>query len=446
MPKFSELPAASALTGAETVPIVQGTTTSRTTVAGIAGFGGAGSKVGTNYELVTDYSGQVSGSDWRTAIVAARDAAGVGGTVAFPYLAGGYGLSASVQPLERQRWIGTHSPLYDWDNSPNTSCYLKALSGFTGGGLIHYTSTSVGRGALIQGLGFVGLGDATGALNGIDFGPASGAERSVMVRDCQFYQFGGAALAGHMWVIDLENLHITRCGYGIRPASGAAGTSCQALDNRWNRLQIYFTFHHGISLDGAAEHGQIAMSNIRSERAGTTVGTTVDPNSNRDQTACGMYVTRASVIQMVNYNTDANAGPGLKMVGAVNNGSVNNVTGNIILKRDNTGDNATTVGPGLWVEQTTYVHLIGKITYGDPNDGGAGYTAPQRGVWSGGNNWFVWDGTVQLETTGNGGPGNTQAVAYAIVPTASAVGGVAPVASYQSPARDPRYTSLTAMP
>lgn len=438
MPKLSELSAAATLTGTEQVPVVQGGATVRTTVASIVAYGGGGSTPANGAKVITDYYNAADGSDWGNARTAAHTAAGSGGKVVYPPRTGGYGFTAPWIPaagMERQIVEGSHSPMYDWDNSAATQNAWVALAGFTGAGMIHISNPTNGRGCTIRNLAFVGLGDTTATLNGIDFGPASGGERSWMVEECQFMQFGAAALAGHMWVVDLRDSHISRCGYGIRSASGAAGAACAVFDNRWTGGMIYFTYHHAIAFDntGTYQAGQIDISDMRIERAGTTVGTTVDPNTNRDQDAYAIYANNVTALQLGGISTDACAGGALKF-DATSQGKVNNVIGStLILKRDGTGDNATDTRASVFCRATDYVDLGYKVTYGDPNDGGAGRTAPWRGFATAANNWLQLRGSVQMETTGNGGPGNTQALAY------SAIAGGA--VNFQSYAQDPRYNA-----
>lgn len=368
------------------------------------GGSGSGTALGDNYVSVKDHGAVGNGStDDTAAINAAITAAGTGGTVFFPRSSGAYMLSSPIKPLERQMWVGTHSPLYDWDSTPAVNSALRAMAGFTGSALVHLDTPSTGRGATFRNLMFIGLGDTTGTLNGLDLGPASGGERAWLVDKCQFMLFGGAAIAGHMWVFDLRDSHISRCGYGIRPQSGAGGAGCTAFDNRWFGNQIYFTYHHGIALAGTAEAGAVTIVGNRIERAGTQVsGSTMDPNSNRDPDAAGIYMTRATTIQLMGNYTDANADSGLKIVAATH-GAVNNITmsGNV-WKRDGTGDNTSTMRAGVSIKDAMYVSAHGDIiTYGDPNDSGAGRSAPQYGLELEINDWVTWDGSIQLDTGGN---------------------------------------------
>lgn len=365
---------------------------------------GGGPSFGVHYVSVKDLGAAGNGlTDDTAAINATIAAAGVGGTVFFPRTNGAYMLSSPIKPLERQMWIGTHSPFYDWDETPAVNCALRALPGFGGSALVHLDAPNTGRGVTFRNLMFIGLGDTTGSLNGMDLGPASGGERAWTIDKCQFMLFGGAAIAGHMWVVDVRDSHISRCGYGIRPASGAAGASCRANDNRWIGNQIYCTYHHGIALDGSAESGAVTITSNRIERAGTQVSSgTMNPNSNRDQNAAGIYLTRAHAIQMMGNFTDANADSGLK-IAAVSHGAVNNITmsGNV-WKRDGTGDNSSTMRAGVSIKDAMYVNVHGDIiTYGDPDDGGPGRIAPQYGLELDTNDWVTWDGSIQLDTGAN---------------------------------------------
>jgi len=365
---------------------------------------GDGPSFGVNYVSVKDLGAAGNGSTDDTAAISAAIAmAGVGGTVFFPRSSGAYMISSSIKPLERQMWIGTHSPFYDWDETPAVNSALRALPGFSGSALVHLDTPATGRGVTFRNLMFIGLGDTTGSLNGMDLGPASGGERAWTIDKCQFMLFGGAAIAGHMWVVDIRDSHISRCGYGIRPQSGAGGSACSVFDNRWIGNQIYFTYHHGIALAGSAEAGAVTIMGNRIERAGTQVsGGTMDPNVNRDADAAGIYLTRAHAVQLIGNFTDANADSGLK-IAAISHGAVNNITmtGNI-WKRDGTGDNSVTMRAGVSIKDAMYVNAHGDIiTYGDPDDNGPGRSAPQYGLELEANDWVTWDGSIQLDSGAN---------------------------------------------
>ena len=340
--------------------------------------GGSGSGTGLprGWVSVKDQGGVGGGvvNDY-AALMAARDAAGVGGVVVVDGL---FGTNTPIQPLSQQIWISNQTPQYDWDDTPAIRWGLRALAGISGA-LVHLANPSTARAVTWRNVGFWGLGDATGSLNGIDFGPASGAERSWTIDKCQFMMFGGAALAGHMWVVDTRDNHISRCGYGIRPSMGIAGADCTLNDNRHIGNQIYCNYHGGIYLDSNIEAALSYFAGNRIERSGVRiVGSTFYPNENRDQFAAGIKVTRGRALKFMGNNTDANAGPGL-MLDAVADDLVNNIIsiGNF-WNRDNTGDNAASVGPAIYVKGVRHIRLDDGVGYGDPDDGGAGRTAPQQ--------------------------------------------------------------------
>lgn len=347
-----------------------------TSIYGSAGSGEGGALPNGWVSIMAQGASGTGAVDDLAYVIQARNAAGIGGVVLVDGL---FGISSSFQPLERQIWIGNHSPLYDWDDSPNIKSGFKALSGLAGA-LISASSPSTARGVTFRNVGFIGLGEST-PLNAIDFGPTSGGERSWMIEACQFMLFGGAALAGHMWVVDVRDSHISRCGYGIRPASGISGTACTANDNRWIGNQIYCTYHDGICLDSSVEAGAVTIVGNRIERAGVQIsGSTMDPNTNRDIDAAGIRITRATKVNILGNYTDANANSGLYIAAAVAD-SVNNINsmGNMWI-RDGTGDNSSTIRPGVLIRDARQVLIRDSISYGDPNDSGSGRVAPQQGL------------------------------------------------------------------
>lgn len=387
-------------------------------------------------KVVTDYYDPADGTNLTRARAAAIAAAGQGGAVCYPPRAGGYGYLAPTQPLERQYHYGFQTRFYDSDDTEAMTNAQYALPGFTGSALMHWSNPGAARGAVFDKMGWVGLGDTTGTLNAFDFGPAnSGGERSVEVNNCQMMGFGGAAFAGHMWVVNGFNNHISRCGYGIRPISGAYGSSCQMLDCQFEKGFIYFTRSHCVDLSGSAQHGQIMFTTMRMERAGTQVsGNVIDPNSNRDPNAVAIYATRLSVMGLTNISTDANAGGDFKFVGAVDEGSVNNVTGTALqLKRSGTGNNVDTELPAVWLDRCKRVNLSGLITFGDPNDGGTGRSAPQHGVWMNRAYYSTWDGTAELASGTS-----VQATVYDKMPALATVWGTQEN-NFRSYVRDPNF-------
>lgn len=445
MPKFSELPAATTLTGTETVPVVQGGVTSRTTVAGIVAYGGGGSQPQNGAKVITDaaYYDPASGQNFTAARAAATTDAGAGGAVFYPPRSAGYGFASEFQPLERQLHYGLATGFYDSDDTEALSggaCY--ALSGYSGAAMVRYSNTAVGRGARFQNMMFVGLGDTAGTnLNCFDFGaPGSGGERSVRITDCEFMGFSGAVLCGHMWVVETQGCFVSRVGNFVRPVSGggsagAANASSQALDCKFGGFgYVYYSYHHAFDFSGSAQHGQIQISNVRVERTGSTPLTSDDY---RDQNASAIYATRLSVMGITNMSTDANGGPDIKFVGAVDEGSVNNVTGSDLqLKRGGQGNLVDSDLPAVWLDRCKAVSLRGLITFGKPGDSSGGVTrnSPQHGVWMNRAYYSTWDGTSEI------GSGNTQATLYAKMPATSTVSGTQED-NFRSYIRDARYNA-----
>lgn len=355
---------------------------------------------------VQDYGAVGNGTaDDTSEIQAAIAAAGVGGVVYFPKATSYYKVSSSLKPLERQMWIGQHSPRYNWDEFPSGVSTIRAASSFTGTALIHNTATAV-AGVTIRNLCLVGNGEA-GTLNGIDFGPASGSERAWRVESCTLNGFGGAAICGHAWVSTIRDCHISRNGYGIRPASGA-DTGSQWLDCMIVNNYIYFNYHHALAFNGSGSCGMITVMGNRLERSGVgVVGNSYDPTTaSRDAAACGIYITRATSINIIGNTTDANTGGGLK-IDAVSFGLANNITSvSNIFKRDGIGTNSgSDTIAAVYINGAQYCSFVGDvITYGLPTDGtppmDVSYAIPKRGVEFGAtqSQYIHYQGSVQLYT------------------------------------------------
>jgi hypothetical protein len=365
-----------------------------TGIPGIGSGGGGGSSMYTN---VLDY-GAVPGTNCTTALNSAITAAGVGGTIFLPNHPSGdsYYIDQSIQLLSGQRLVGTLAPGYNWDHLPNLTCAIEAAAGFSDNALITRENGAVD--VQISNVAFIGLGE-TGTIDGIDFGPVSGGggERAWTIRDCYFNGLH-TALSGHMWVVRVKGCHFTRCGYGVRPSSGN-DTSSAMNDSRFDDCDFYFTYNHAVCFDSTIEAGMSNFSNCRFERSGVTPGS---PNVNRNQSANGVRITNGHALQFVNCQTDGNAGPGLYMDGT-GSGRVHAIrTSNCIWKRDGTGNNASSLLPGVYIAGTDLCSSSNDVvTWGDPDDAGSGYLSPQYGVqFAGSNNQYVWIGEVEVPSSG----------------------------------------------
>lgn len=445
----SELTAGTTLAGTDVVPVGQSGGLVRTTLNAIATFvkstynpasGGSQPQAG-GYNLDAYYDA-ADGTNWTPALTAAIAAAPKGYPIFYPTRAGGRGILAPFQVKERCKLYSFQTGFYDSDDTEALDNALYALPGFAGTAMYRHADTSVGRGAQFENIMMVGLGDGASAqLNAFDFGPpGSGGERSVKIKGSQFMGFSGAVLCGHMWVVETEGCFVSRVGNFVRPVSGggtngAPNASSQALDCKFGGFgYVYYSYHHAFDFSGSAQHGQIQISNLRVERTGSTPLTSEDY---RDQAASAIYATRLSVLGITNMSTDANSGPDIKFVGAVDEGSVNNVTASDLqLKRGGQGNLVDTDLPAVWLDRCKAVSLRGLITFGKPGDSSGGTTrnSPQHGVWMNRAYYSTWDGTSEI------GSGNTQATLYAKMPAASTVSGTQED-NFRSYVRDARYNA-----
>ena len=234
-----------------------------------------------------------------------------------------------------------------------------------------------------------------GSVDGIDFGPASGPERGWLIDRCQF-MYTSTALSGFQWVVTVQHCHISRNGWGIAPNRGADGNA-RANDALYLHNYIYFNKHHAMEFGGAIETGLIGIHGNRLERSGVDVAAAGFPNVNSDLNACGIYLSRATAVNITGNTTDANAKAGF-MIDAATQGIVNNVvlSGNIF-KRDGSGNNSNSTNAGVVLRGGIFITGVGNIiTYGDPDDGGPGYVSPQYGVDIDSCQFVNWTGTVQL--------------------------------------------------
>ena len=352
----------------------------------------------TGWKSVTDFGALGNGSaDDTAAIQAAITAAGVGGVVYFPKTASYYKVSASLQPLEQQTWVGMHSPRYQiaaYLEQPGGT--IRAAASFTGSSLI--TNAATKRGVTLRNLGLQGNG-VDGTLNGVDMGPNSSTDRSWLIDTCQFHAFGGGAIVGKCWILDVRDCIIMQCGYALNPALGADSTS-NATDVRIIGCQIAFNKLGGIYLVGAQRHGGITIKGCRIERSGSSVNPH-NPDNNRVNDADGIRLVKASHINIIGNYTDANSGYGLHIMPTLS-GEVHTITctGNIWCRDSTGGQYDTSNRAGIRVVKGNRIAFHGdKISYGSPSDSGGGRVTPQYGLELDTTNYVEWSGSIDLESS-----------------------------------------------
>jgi hypothetical protein len=377
---------------------------------GPAGTGGSGSgsNWGSKWVNVKDYGAVGDGTTNDTAAInSAITAAGVGGTVYFPYTSQSY-MVDPLKPLSYQTWQGQHTPRYNWDNTWNGGSILRARGTQTAviyndNTTTNGVSTLAARGVTLRNLGIFGGASGTSrTARGIDFGQMAGPERGWNVESCVF-MYCTTAIAGYVWASQIRFCHFARNGYGFAPDQGLGGG--RANDVMFIGNFLYFNVNHAVSLSGSVESGLVTIAFNRVERSGASVtgSATYDPTGTPENAyAAGIFISRATGISIVGNTSDANTGPGLS-IQAVAHGAANNIqsTGNV-WKRDGIGTNDGSAQlPGIDVKDTAYVQIRDTVTYGDPNDSGAGIVAPYYGLQYEANDYFTFDGSLQLDTNAN---------------------------------------------
>lgn len=254
---------------------------------------------------VTDYGAKGDGiTDDSDAIEACIQDAGRGALVFFPR--GQYLVSRPVVPLRQQILEGVYATKYQAGEWPSfwADCAIIASDTFEGDGVIVCAPNSYG--VHIERLAIIGPGHdfANPNVAGIRFpsrwdsqGETAWVMRDILVNSCP-----DAGITGHMWVVDLRDVHLSNCGWGFR-TSGDDGL----LDARIIGCNIYFNRNGGIVIDGGWT-GAIDIVGCRVERSGNKYGYPAEP-LNPD--APGLRIRRGQQISITNVNTDANTGHGI---------------------------------------------------------------------------------------------------------------------------------------
>lgn len=236
------------------------------------------------------------------AIQAAITEAGQGGTVYFPV--GEYRITEPLAPLRQQFLRGSHANKYSAAVFPEDRCAIRAdPETFEGDSVIRSTPSSYG--VQVENLAIIGTGSTdTNIVHGIYFGPQaeSGGERAWNIKDCLISSCSGDGIAGHMWVFDMRDTHISQCRHGLHTFDNDG-----LLDSRIIGCNIYFNREGGITLNGGWT-GAITISNTRAERSGNKYG---DPSSPINPAANGITIKRGQQIALIGVETDANTGHGL---------------------------------------------------------------------------------------------------------------------------------------
>lgn len=323
---------------------------------------------------VADYGATGDGTDDSDAISATIAAAGEGGTVFFP--PGIYAVSETLWPLGGQTWTGTHVPRYRIGDASDSECSIVALAGFTGRALIERTYGA--QGVRLENLCLEGLGEEDSTtLDGIHFGDMT-AERAWEIHGSTIRRFSGCGVTGRLHVTDIRDCHIVRNGYGLR-VTGQQGVT----DVRIIGSQFYYNLHGGICLDSDRRNGMVSITASRVERSGSTPA---DPSVNRDTAAPGIRLQHATNIDLVQVQTDANAGPGLLIDADPDNDKwvyACSIIG-CQFARDGGGDQTTGAHlPGVKMNRALYILFTGNsVTWGQADDtGGTGPMSPYYGIW-----------------------------------------------------------------
>lgn len=293
------------------------------------------------------------------ALEAARDAAGVGGTVA---LGAGctYLVSRPLKPLTGQRWVGTGDPnWWSQDEIPH-SCQIKATADFAGAAVVHWDATVTDiDGGRLEGIAV----DASLAPGSPDCIRIEGKARDVWTVRCHADNAGG------------RGFNVIR--FGARQPQEARFVHCIATNSA--------TDGFGIFADDNYLHGCEANANARD-------GFSISGSSNTELHFCraewngrhGLYHNSSDVAVSddlrIGLTTDRNDEDGVCLASNNNNKPI---TLDLILGRD--GRNGGAGGgnhAGLQIGTEDYVGpVVGRVvTWVANDDDGMGAITPQHGV------------------------------------------------------------------
>lgn len=340
--------------------------------------------------VLTDFGGRPWDPNFDNADAIDRmlDAAPRGGEF---FLPGEFWTSRPLVPQSNSIFRSLRPPKYAWDSEEHGPG-LRARSDFDGPALVW--NRDMARGVSLRHMGLFGPSEA-GDVDGIDFGVSSGPERSWVVENGTI-MYCGVALTGYMWACTVRSNHIARNAWAVAPHLANDGQGCRANDCIFDSNYVYFNHEGGLWFGGDVESGLTTISGGRVERSGTSMDP-MDPNVNRNPTAPGILLTKATKMVISHITTDANAGPGL-ILDAASPGQVNNVSVHGFFNRDGTYKNREGERmPAIVLRKAVHVTLNGPmIGFGDPDDKGSGVIAPQIGYEFDGTEFVDGHGRVQL--------------------------------------------------
>ncbi len=306
-----------------------------------------------------------------------------GGAVFFP--PGEYRVSAGLVPKSQTLIFGTHTPRYHAVANPDSSCKVRATEGFEGGGLIEPEGDT--QGVAIRNLALVGeAGSAPAGIRMPELADVVGEQawtlENVTIAGCE------QGIAGRVHVFSLLHCHIhSNSEWGIYAAEG----------NRWNDCHVtgcfvYFNRAGNLYFGGAEQSAAVEVVNCRFERAGNRFGSPRRPLSPE---APGIKLENARFLSFTNCYTDANAGNGVEILGAVSDIQFTACN----FSRDGTGDGREPLDRYAGVKVTGEDAPLRAIKLanclvgvGASDDEGRGLFGPAYGVWFEGTEDFQWLG------------------------------------------------------
>lgn len=399
MPQFQDYTAATALAATDIVLALAASGTQQIVPRNLAKFTGPTYRV-KDYNTSVGDGSTVADTAVASAIADARSGT-YGGRVLFE--PGSYVLNAPIDgttnQLARVTLEGSGGGRYHLTDDPTSASRLVCGGSWSGTAMIKLGSQPYSFAIRNLGLHGNGVGGTVHGITTPDWASIVG-EQSILLENCEIAGFSGDGFRGSLSVATLINpFFILNKGWGMR----IADNSNRMLDSKI--FGGYFAYNRsgGVWFGGTGITGLVSIVGTRFERSGWNPADIASPFATDSP---GILIEAGRLIRILGCDTDANTGPGLRILGSA--GGVSKLSNIEVMgctfHRDRTGGQVTmATGGGVEVkgfsattstDGANYMKFVDcTVITGLASDDGSGtIVQPAYGVWAERTEFFQWLG------------------------------------------------------